>query len=433
MQALLSFENAPPFTAPLRFFITAPLLAALAGLLLLWEGGDLLLSRWHPGALALTHLLTVGFMLMVMLGALIQILPVVAGASLRSPLLLARLLHPLLTFGVLALAGGFASGEQQLLQVATLLLLSGGLLFLASAGRALWSAPSTSPTVAGLKIALLALSVSLLLGGALALALAHGWAWPLPELTNLHAGWALGAWSTVLLAAVAYVVVPMFQLTPAYQARSGWYFAPAMSAALLLWSAGEIFALAPLVLLGKQCAAGLGLAFVAQTMYLQTKRRRARPDAIYRFWQSGLGCGLFALLLVLTVNALPDAFSWPGWPVLIGILLLPGTFVALITGMLYKIVPFLGWMHLQSAGRGKLTAPSMGKLLPEEENLRQWRLYLFAMASLILAVFFPAWLARPAGALFAIAMGMLAWNLFRALRRYREHLRRITEHFSEAV
>ena len=82
---MLSFENAPPFSAPLRFFLTAPLFAVLAGLLLVIEGPVVFTSRWTPGALAATHLLTVGFMLQVMLGALIQVLPDVAGAGLPRP------------------------------------------------------------------------------------------------------------------------------------------------------------------------------------------------------------------------------------------------------------------------------------------------------------------------------------------------------------
>ena len=90
---MLSFENAPPFAAPLRFFLTAPLFAALAGLLVMIEGPALFASRWTSGTLAATHLLTVGFMLQVMLGALIQILPVVAGADLPRPLALARAVH----------------------------------------------------------------------------------------------------------------------------------------------------------------------------------------------------------------------------------------------------------------------------------------------------------------------------------------------------
>jgi len=82
MQALLSFDQAPPFAAPFRFFLTAPAFGMLAGALLLASGPDALASRWTPAALALTHLVTVGFMLQAMLGALLQIMPVVAGANL---------------------------------------------------------------------------------------------------------------------------------------------------------------------------------------------------------------------------------------------------------------------------------------------------------------------------------------------------------------
>lgn len=83
---MLSFDQVPPLAAPLRFFVTAPLFIALAGLLAVIDGPAILASRWTPAALAATHLLTVGFMLQVMLGALIQVLPVVAGAALARPL-----------------------------------------------------------------------------------------------------------------------------------------------------------------------------------------------------------------------------------------------------------------------------------------------------------------------------------------------------------
>jgi hypothetical protein len=111
MQALLSFDKAPPFAAPARFFLTAPLFLLAAALLLVFHGPELLASRWSPGLLAATHLVTVGFMLMVMCGALIQILPVVAGANLADSLGTARWLHAGLTSGAIVLAGAFLSSS----------------------------------------------------------------------------------------------------------------------------------------------------------------------------------------------------------------------------------------------------------------------------------------------------------------------------------
>lgn len=107
MQALLSYDQSPPITAPFRFFLTAPVFGVLAGLLLVWSGPNAFLSRWTPEALALTHLITAGFMLQVMLGALIQVLPVVAGANMARPLLVASLVHAAITLGGLVLPLAF--------------------------------------------------------------------------------------------------------------------------------------------------------------------------------------------------------------------------------------------------------------------------------------------------------------------------------------
>ena len=52
MQPTLSFEQAPPISVPYRFFLTAPLFGAVAGLVLVLLGPDTLQSRWSPGALA---------------------------------------------------------------------------------------------------------------------------------------------------------------------------------------------------------------------------------------------------------------------------------------------------------------------------------------------------------------------------------------------
>ncbi len=426
MQALLAFENAPPFTAPLRFFLTAPLFGVLAGLLVAFEGADLFASRWSPGALAATHLITVGFMLQIMLGALIQILPVVAGANLKRPLLVARLVHVGLSTGALLLAVGFLFELPAFLGGAAALLGVTVLFFLAATAAALAGVPSTSPTIRGIKLALVGLFCVVGLGIAMALALAGAWSLSLPELADLHAGWGLGGWAAVLLAALAYVVVPMFQLTPAYPARSSWWFPVAMLLMLAVWSVALLFEQSVPARLAQFGAALLGIAFAMQTMRLQAKRRRARPDATYRYWQFGLIASVLALVMLSVVAWWPEAGELPGWSLLFGILLVAGGFLPFMTGMLYKIVPFLSWMHLQNYGQARIPAPAMNKILAEPGMWRQMLAYFLALALLLAAVFFPARLACPAGLVFAVANGWLGWNLLGAIKRYRSHFADIT-------
>lgn len=427
MQAMLAFENAPPFTAPLRFFLTAPLFAVLAGLVVAVEGPEIFASRWTPGALAATHLITIGFMLQVMLGALIQILPVVAGANLKQPLVVAKVVNAGLSAGALLLAAGFLSGTPALLGAAAIVLVLTVLCFLIVTAMALAGVPTTSPTIRGIKLALFGLAGVVCLGVLLALALAGGWAIPfsLVALVDLHAGWGLGGWAGVLLAAMAYVVVPMFQLTPGYPARSSWWFPFFMLAMLLLWSVALIGEWPLLASLGQLGAALAGIAFAGLTLRLQGKRRRARPDATYRYWQLGLLASIFALFLLSTVAVWPAAAELEGWSLAFGVLLVAGGFLPFITGMLYKIVPFLSWMHLQNSGQAKVPAPAMNKILAEPEMKRQMVAYTAALALLLAAIFFPTWLARPAGLAFAAANGWLWWNLAGAIRRYRLYLAEI--------
>ena len=89
----LSLDQAPPISVPLRFFLTAPLFALSAALLLLWQGPDLFDSRWNPTTLAVTHLLTLGYLGIVMIGAILQMLPVVAGTPMRHPRRVAAVIH----------------------------------------------------------------------------------------------------------------------------------------------------------------------------------------------------------------------------------------------------------------------------------------------------------------------------------------------------
>lgn len=421
MQALMAFENAPPLAAPLRFFLTAPLFAVFAGLLLALAGPEIFTSRWTPDILAATHLITIGFMLQTMLGALIQILPVVAGANLARPLTVAVIVNIGLSSGALLLASGFHFASPLLLTTAALLLGLTVLLFLAVTLRALIGVPSTSPTIRGLKLALGGLTVVVGLGMLMALALANGWAVPLVALTDLHAAWGLAGWAGILLAAMAYVVVPMFQLTSGYPAKPSWLYPPLMFGLLLLWSIAVLADWPVLLRCCQLLVAVAGIVFAGLTMNLQAKRRRARIDATSRYWQVGLVSSILALFMLSTAAIHPPLAELPGWPLVFGILLILGGFVPFIIGMLYKIVSFLTWLHLQQCTKSKLPTPAMNKLLGDAAMQGQMKAYVAALCLLLAAVFWPEWLARPAGLAFAGAAGWLWWNLLSAVRRYRWH------------
>lgn len=429
MNAGLSLQQAPPLSVPLRFFLSAPLFGLAAAGLLLWLGPDALASRWSPGALALSHLLVLGVLTMVMCGALLQMLPVLAGAPVARPRRVAGLCHGLLVLGTLSLAAGFLGAGQGGFRVAVVLLGFGLGGFLAVVGFGLARAPQVHDSVRGMRWALLGLAVTLGLG--LSLGLGHsGLGLPLRRwpLTDLHLAWGLLGWIATLVAVVAWQVVPMFQMTPPYPPWLRRWLAPGLFA-LLGWHALAVLRGWPLAQLPALGLAAALAVFALITLRLLARRRRQIGDASVDFWRLGMAALALAAALAAASALAPPAPAG-GLALAASLLYLLGFALSVVNGMLYKIVPFLVWLHLQQRlsarieVRHHIVLPNMKSILPEPRCRRQFTLHLVALAVLLAAVLLPA-LLRPAALLWLADFALLGLNLLSATRRYRAECRRI--------
>lgn len=420
----LSFEQAPPLSVPLRFFLTAPLFGLLAAVLLLWLGEPVLATRWTPGALAVTHLLTAGFMLQAMLGALLQFLPVAAGANIWRPKLVANLVHPCVTSATLFLVAGFLQPQSDWFLLAGLLFALGLGSFILVVGHALLTTPARSATLHSLRLALLGLAMTLLLGLGLlaglrpASGLLTATGWSLPQLLDVHVAWGLGGWALMLVMAVSYLVVPMFLLTPGYEARLARGLPYGLLLVLLLWSVlvlgGQVMAVWHDVLI----CSGLTLAaiYAGYTLHLQQRRRRRVIDTTFMFWRLAMLAvlALCASWLLLRAGSLPPH---PGAMLWLGSLALFGVFVSVISGMMYKIIPFMIWLHLQRLPKLSQVPPNMKQMIPETSMRPQFHAHLAATLLILLSVVWPVLL--PLAALFlGLSFVWLGWNLLRAVRIY---------------
>lgn len=409
MQRRLALERSAPLWLSLRFFLSAPLFALLAGAVLLWQGGPALASRWTPAALAMTHLITLGVLSMVIVGALLQLLPVVAGVDIAAPRLSATVIHLLLCAGTLLLAAAFCWPRPALFRaaLAPLALALGWLLAACAAG--LWRARPgpAAAMLTGVRIALACLFLTLLLGAAMAAAL--GWTLPLPlaRLADLHALWGMPGWIGVLVVAIAYQVIPMFQVTPVYPAALTRALCPALLALLAANCAAQWsghWSATPLAVL---LAAAFAL-FALVTLYLLARRKRPAPDATTLFWRVSMG----SLLACAALASAP--WDEPRRALLLGLLFLLGFAYSAIVGMLYKIVPFLLWHHWQEMGLAR-PVPSIRLIVTEEAARAQFWTHLGALALLAAAVLWPD-LARAAALALLAATLFLMRNLWRALR-----------------
>lgn len=417
----LSFDSNPPYSVPMRFFCSAVLFAMLASAILIWQGDTALLSRWSPSTLALTHLLVLGCLSMSMVGALLQMLPVVAGISLPQVERLGPLVHLGLCAATLLLASAFWWQIPALFLGAGALLCATLLLFLGACSIGLWQTPASGATevVTAIRLALTALLVTLTLGIVLlaTLALPQAAALPWQRLTDLHVLWGLLGWLGLLVMGIAWQVVPMFMVTEPYPPALRRHFSSALFLLLCASSVGN--ALPGPAHWSTRVAEALLLtgfaAFASVTLYLLAHRKRPSADTTTLYWRYAMICVLLAVLLATLPLDWPLNFR----PLALGVLLIAGVAMSTIYGMLYKIVPFLTWYHLQETRMHGQSVPNLHQIIPAQSGRRQFCLHAAAVLLLLAACYAPALLTVPAACVMALASSAMLWNLLTALRLYR--------------
>ena len=428
----LSLEQAPPISIPFRFFLSAPVFGIAAGLLLLIQGESAFLSRWSPATIGLTHLLTLGFLGMVMCGAMFQMLPVIAGSPVPRVALAGGVSHVLLAAGTVLLAAAFISGQLLWMMPAVTLLILGFALFGLAVAIALWRVRTPSPTVTGMKLAVASLTITVILG-ALAAAGYSGIIeiGNLALLTDIHLAWGILGWVGILLISVSLQVVPMFQVTPEYPRLLARLLAPWIFVGLAGWGVLRFSFSDQTPIVGMVLVIAGFVLFAMSTLRLQRQRKRRVPDVTLMFWRTAMLVLIGVALLWGAGQLRPAVADSSYYPMLLGVLMILGVGYPVVNGMIYKIVPFLSWFHLQNRQialmRMTVKIPNMKEMVTDRAARRQYFFYLLALLSAALAVFQPVWLARPAGALFALTNLLLLINLLGAVGRYRDTARQLEE------
>ncbi len=421
LQAGLRLEQAPPISVPFRFFLTAPVFIVLAAAVLLWRGPEVFDSRLSPAALAATHLFTLGVMAMVMMGAVMQMLPVLAGSPIPLPRATAAIAHAALSLGTPLLAAGFLVGAPWLLRTGASALAIGFAVFIAAVATSLWRTRVRTDTSRAILAAAVSLLATVVFGFALASGLGWGIALPNLSIRYLHPAWGMLGWLGLLAVGVAYQVVPMFQMTPAYPGPMTRYFAAAVFALLALWSGALWMTDGTGGPIADACALALAagyVAFGAVTLALERRRRRRQPDALLHFWRAAMS-SLIAANLLWAFRLVSPAHAPEALDVLIGLLALAGFAGSIINGMLYKIAPFLVWFHLRSlAGAGR-PVPNMRQILGDADQRLQARVHFAALALLAAAAAWPSVLVYPAALALGASGMLLGANLIRTLLVFR--------------
>jgi len=446
----LDFDNIPAFSVPMRFFLAAPVFAFISALIIAFAGESMWLTRWHPATLALTHAIVLGIISMIMCGAILQLLPVLAGKSLPNVKIISTLTLMTMSLGTLSLITAFLASMFGLNQ-ALFFAVSGVSFTLGLGGfigAILWLIRQRSQASVSINTMRLGFIAMLVVGIVASLLLAdYLFASQFnitKNLTDNHASWGLIGWVSLVIIGVSFQVLPMFHVAPAFPLWCSRFLPGFLFIVLLIYT---------LVTLGMTqlsltnmpawqmtqsiCTAllTLGLMVYAITaIHCLYRRKRKISDVSVTCWFIALGCLFLCCAISFMMNIMSGTegllFSL-GWsPLTLASVFIYGWIISVIMAMIIKIIPFLAYLHLQRQCGFHMQAfallPNMHELL--SKSRMQYLLYshVFSLFALIITLYNPAnyWLLSLA------IMGQFGYLLFLMVNvsgRYRDRAKAIDE------
>lgn len=340
-----------------------------------------------PQTLALVHMITIGWLSLLMCGALFQFVPVLVA----QPLVGARFVLPALVSlvaGLASLLAGFLqlSGDLQtdlpLLPIAGILLPLGFGLAIVVLGRTLLRGrPLPLPArfvAAGLACLVATASIgvlfALLLSGLDMAGAEIDWT---GEVLPLHVTAGFGGWLTMTAIGVSYRLLPMFMLSPDKERATG---------KIVLWSSCAALALVLVVVPIERVLGGPGIAWHAACLamlvavvfygvdlvffYRHRKRRSIELNS-----RSAIGAFAALYLSVALLVGLVATGTLGQHIAALVYLVAFGWLSGLGLSQLYKIVPFLTWLECYGPVMGRKPTPRVQDLVVEKRDIPWFALY----------------------------------------------------------
>ncbi|HEY8595382.1 MAG TPA: hypothetical protein VIL84_09060 [Devosiaceae bacterium] len=376
----------------LIYFVTALLSLIVAEALMVLGFGYPAAGIGDPETLVLVHLLAIGWLSLLMLGAMFQFVPVLVAAPLRHP----ELQLPawaLLVAGLLALLAGFLQLSGALDFLPLMLPIGATLLFMGFVTAAI---SLIATLFASMPLGLPARFVLLGLGGLAAVA-TLGWlfAGTLSGLLQhpffgalvgnsvpFHAALGLGAWLSISAMGVTHRLVPMFLLAPDKARETGYFTWWASLIAAVSLAVGAFVAPGKPIFASIMAVIAVIMALGALAAYgadiLHYYRSRARkiiePNSRMAAWAISTFAASGILVAGLLVAGRLGAFVAP-----VVYLVAMGWLSGLGLSQLVKIVPFVTWLECYGTVLGKMPTPRVQDLVVEMRLLRLLATYFISV------------------------------------------------------
>ena len=373
----ISQDFAPPFKLIAPYFIIGISFFVISVALLF--GFDIAnLTSMNNNTLSWVHIFLLGFVMMVIFGAMAQLVPVVLEVG-HFAVDLYYVIYPLLLIGTILMGYGFLA-TPALLPYGGIVVLIALLIFVFETFLTIKKVKKFNLVMISVLLANTFLFLGLIFGILMALGYAGSINVDIVNLLKAHIYLVLAGYVGITIMGMSLVLLPMFWLSHSFSWKPVKLALGVMSSSVILVMFSSLFKNHTLEYMGYILTlVALGLYFY-QIYIIYKKRVRVDNDIYFRSLLFSYGSLVSVLIMgvVYLIHPLPQLLLTIGWMLFLGYI----TFI--INGHLYKIVPFLVWYQRFSPFIGKRKVPMLADMVPVKSAKLQ---FILSAVGVIVAAF----------------------------------------------
>lgn len=422
MQAGLSTKNAPSPSVVLPHYAFGALSFLVVSVLLFFAAGDLTGHYLSPKLLSITHMVVLGWITMIIFGALYQLIPVVMEVKLFSEKL-ALVNFFIFGIGLILLSASFWSftfGRSIMLETGGTMVVIAMFLF---AINTLMSAAKTE--VKNIENITIITSVFwLLLTVVLGLLIVFNFAFQfIPgshlQLLKSHAHLGVIGWFLLLVVGVASKLMPMFLIVHKLPRKLLTYAYFLINTGLVFLSLGYYFYNEQWFLTFSALLVIAGIVSFLRFNYIAfSKRIRKKLDVGMKLSALGfIALGISIILGLLSVLSLElTSLFQTRIEIAYGVLILLGFLTSLVIGQTYKTLPFIVWLKKYQSKVGKTKVPLPVELYSDKIANMHLITFFVGIVSLITGILIGSvMVVKVAAILLIITACLYNYNVFKII------------------
>jgi len=355
----ISTNFAPPFKLISPYFIIASIFYILS-LLFLFTFDISNIEILNTNVLAFVHLLLLAFVMMVILGAMAQLIPVVLEVE-HFAVELYYIIYPLLLIGSILMFFGFLNSPL-LLPFGGLIVLIAMLIFVFETLLTIIKVKKINLVISTVALANIFLFIGLIFGILMSLGYAGIINIDISQYLFAHIYLVLIGYVGVTIMGMSLILLPMFWLSHSYSSKPTKYALYFISTAIFLIISNIIINSELISSIAYLLSLISFLLYFYQIFIIYKTRVRMDNDFYLKSMKISYSSLLIAIVFALyyffdNSNNILLTISW---------VLTMGFISFVINGHLYKIIPFLVWFERFSPLVGKQKVPMLADIVPNK-------------------------------------------------------------------